>query len=134
MFIYQAAPVIIGSVISLQAYLFIIKQIKTLPKAIVSEMNVNVYGLLWYPFLLFVFLIPCQIYTGIEIFTAAPAWAKFIHLMLPHSIGLVNAIVYGVQRKLYNATHADPKLDVTVALSESMISAPDYTNNSFENI
>jgi len=134
--LYQGTPIIIGTVLSLRAYLFIIKQLKTLPKALVEEMNVNVYGLLWYPFMLFVLLIPCQVYTGYEIITnLPPVWAKFIHLVLPHSIGFANAIVYGVQRKLYNATHTDPKLnDDTVAISETMLSAPDYTCQSFENI
>jgi len=134
--VYQGMPIIIGTILSLQAYLFIIKQLKTLPKALVKEMNVNVYGLLWYPFLLFVLLIPCQVYTAYEILTdRPPLWAKFIHLVLPHSIGFANAIVYGVQRKLYKATHADPKLnDETVEYSETMLSAPEYTCNSFENI
>ena len=122
--LYQSLPIVLGSLISLKSYLNVINQLKELPKCIIEDMNIKVYSLLWYPLVLFVSLIPCQIYTAIELYSNPPLWAKFIHLMLPHSIGLTNLILYGYQRKLYHATHDGGKFDLTDANDhhESLVS------------
>ena len=105
--IYQALPILLGSIITIHSYRYVMKVFKALPDTLLSKMDFKASTLWWYPAALFVSLIPCVIYTTLELYRPPAVWAKFIHLVLPHSIGFTNAIVYGVQHKLYYSEEDD---------------------------
>ena len=104
--LYEGLAVVIGTVLTLRAYLHVIKEIKSLPKDWISQLQIKVYSLLWYPAVLFGSFLPCMIASFYRITRpdseAVPSWVIGMHIVLPHSIGFTNAIVYGIQRKLYS--------------------------------
>ena len=101
---YGGLPVTLGIIISIVGYGVAIHRMRQLPIEIQKFLNINVYKLLWYPVVLFVIFVPSvangfyQNYRGT---ITNPAF-EIIYLALTHSIGFVNAIVYGLQRKLYH--------------------------------
>jgi len=99
---HEGLPLLIGFLITLSAYRYAIKQMSELPIQILSEMSVPVQGLLWYPALLLIIFIPSLVDKIWALFNPfRPVWVQALYLCLTHSIGLINALVYGVQRKLY---------------------------------
>lgn len=102
--IYEGIPVLLGFIITLIGYIKVIVTIRSLklPDVTLQEMNVPVFSLLWYPFVLCITFVPSLIdnIRAIYIPTRIPA-IEAIHLLLTHSLGFTNAVVYGCQRKLY---------------------------------
>lgn len=105
--IYEAIPILVGSLVTLKAYLHIIKEINTLPKTVLEQIDVRVYRLLWFPLVPFLTNFLCLIDNFVDLFDherdPLSIWKKIAHLMIPHSIGLVNAVLYVVQKKLYSS-------------------------------
>jgi len=117
---YEGFAVIIGTALTLRAYLHVIKEIKTLPEGLVSQLNIKVYALLWYPAVLFGSFIPCFIDSLYRLSRpdgeTVPNWIIGIHIVLPHSIGFTNAIVYGIQRKLYSKSFTKDERRTTATI------------------
>jgi len=84
-------------------YVLTVRKIKSIPEEILDNMHVAIYKLYWYPALLFMTFLPSTIDNFISAY-----WGKHnifeikaFHLLMTHSIGFTNAIVYGIQRRLY---------------------------------
>jgi len=94
--IYVGIPTILGTLITFGSYLLTMKDIKSMSKSSTAP-----YKLFWYPVLMFLTFTPCFVYS----FTTAylrkdeNIVIKTLHLVLTHSIGFTNAILYGVQLK-----------------------------------
>ncbi len=102
--LHEGIPLLAGFIITLRAYRYAMKQIQELPVRILQEMSVPVRGLLWYPALLLIIFIPSLIDKIWALYNPfRPVWIQTLYLCLTHSIGFINALVYGVQRKLYAA-------------------------------
>ena len=107
--IFEGVPLLGGLIVTTFGYAKAIKNAKDMLGSFVSEVHFNIYKLLWYPLVLFIVFIPSfidnilQVYYGKNIF-----WVEVVHLALTHSIGLFNAIVYGIQKK-ENFVKNDPE-------------------------
>jgi len=101
---YGAFPVSAGLAVSVYSYARAILTIKRLPKELVGKMDISIYKLLWYPLVLFLIFTPSVVHGFVMIyFKNQQTIGMFAtYLVLTHSIGFINAILYGMQRKLYN--------------------------------
>ncbi len=98
-FIFEIIPVFIGAVVTLYFYYRAVKIANDSVGAFVSR-QFNSYHLFWYPFVLFVVFVfsiiddlgTAQGKEGIKVI-------ELLHILLTHSIGFINAILYGFQKK-----------------------------------
>jgi len=118
--IYGGLPVFLGIVISIIGYSFAIKRVKQLPEEVLEALEINVFKLLWYPAILFLTFAPSvanaliQNYRG----TQTGPTVEAIYLTLTHSIGFINALVYGLQRKFYyfgKGKYQNPDFSVSIS-------------------
>jgi len=130
---YEGFPMIIGTILTLKSYLHVIREIKALPECLISQLNVKVYSLLWYPIVLFASFLPCLLDSLYRFSRPAdemvPFWIIGLHILLPHSIGFTNALVYGVQRKLYSNSFAEDEGTVAATID---ISGEEYDEEDDE--
>jgi len=98
--VYEGIPLIVGLIICFFGYLKAIRNIKSFAQIYLAEVGIQVYKLLWYPVVLFIIFIPSLI-DNILVFLSLPIpfWIQATHLVLTHSIGFANALVYGLQRQ-----------------------------------
>jgi len=109
--LHEGVPLLVGFLITLSAYRYAIKQMRELPIHILCEMSVSLRGLLWYPALLLIIFIPSLVDKVWALFNPfRPVWIQTVYLCLTHSIGFINALVYGMQRKLYVARDSHQSL------------------------
>ena len=102
--IYEGLPVIIGFTATFIQYLLAIKEVKQLPKPILESMGFNIYRLLLYPCVLILSFVPCIIDDVTNLvgdITDKRLDIRVMRLLISNSIGFINAILYGIQRKLY---------------------------------
>jgi len=125
--IYEAIPLLVGSFVTLRSYMYIIQEIKTLPKSVLEQIDVRVYSLLWFPMVPFLSNLLCLVDNMIKIFdhnqNPLSLWKKIAHLLIPHAIGLTNALVYVVQKRLYSSgkTHEQRTASVASACEVSLM-------------
>ncbi len=99
--ITEGGPVALAIIVTLVSYYITVKRIRRLPKEVLKGLNMQTYRLFWYPAVLFFTFVPCIAYS----FTIKLSNSKGIlplqcfHLMMTHSIGFSNAIVYGIHKK-----------------------------------
>jgi len=106
--LYEGIAITLGSILTFRAYIHVIREIKSLPKELISSLNIKAYSLLWYPAVLFGSFLPCMIASFYRVIRPddeeVPSWVIGLHIVMPHSIGFTNALVYVIQRKLYANT------------------------------
>jgi len=121
LFIIHGLPIGLGCLVTFFGYLLAIRNIRRISKDLISHMDISVYKLLWYPGLLFVTFTPGLVNNFVTIITggAAPLGVQILYLILTHSIGLTNAMVYGFQRKLYHSSHK-VKDDISVYKNDAL--------------
>ena len=85
------------------AYVLTFKRLKSLEQNFIDGMGIKPHKLFWYPGVLFIVFVPRLLdglaktfYKDQEFF-----FLKAMHMILTHSIGMANAIVYGFQMKSY---------------------------------
>jgi len=103
--VLHGVPVFGGLIVTFFGYLLAIRNVRELSKDFVSQMEISVYKLLWYPAVLFITFMPGLIDNLVVIYTSGsvPLGFQVCHLVLTHSIGFTNALVYGFQRRLYHS-------------------------------
>jgi len=100
--IYEGILVLSGVWITTYGYFRTVKYVRRFSYEAVTHMDLNMHKLFWYPVLIFVTFMPSVIDNFAQIFYKKPILSlQIMHLCLTHSIGLTNAIVYGLQRRLY---------------------------------
>lgn len=106
--LYEGIAITLGSILTFRAYIHVIREIRSLPKELISSLNIKAYSLLWYPAVLFGSFLPCMIASFYRVIRPddeeVPSWVIGLHIVMPHSIGFTNALVYVIQRKLYANT------------------------------
>jgi len=130
---FQGLPVVVGLVITLVAYALAIKKLKEIPIEFLEAYNINVYRVLWYPFILFLTFVPTVADTALRVYyPERPVWLNALHLLLTHSIGFNNALLYGIQTKLYKTNYEeyDNKKGDLEDSSSSYIKYPSSSRNS----
>lgn len=101
--IYDIINFLIPVIVSIIWYTKAILNYKELSRNSSMDMS-YVYRLLWYPVTLFLAFLPVLIDECILNFDT-PEWFLAIHLLIAHSIGFINAVVYGVQAKSWAKYH-----------------------------
>lgn len=96
--IFEGIPLSVGLIITLFGYCKAISNTRKAIGSFLETVGVDVYKLLWYPAVLFIVFIPSLIDNAYQIFTKNPILGvEVAHILLTHSIGFLNAIVYGIQ-------------------------------------
>lgn len=124
--IYEGFPLIFGLLISFIGYLCAILKVRQMTAMMRSSLGFNVYKLLWYPAILFIVFFPSLIdnFAAINGNYRNPIFVKAIHLFLTHSIGVWNAVVYGLQRKWRHTVNDNSNVvELLGSEGDSMISA-----------
>ena len=108
---------ILSIAITAITYFRTVIKVKKLAKAHFSKINTGIHKLLWYPVALFIVFTPSLINRFAYIIdpTSKPSLPfTIVHVALTHSIGLTNAIIYGVQKKQsdYKRSETIESLDV----------------------
>ena len=122
----EGLPLLVGVGTSLVGYILAIRMINEMNDIYICKLNIKVYRLLWYPAVLFATFVPCSVDSLTNIITQADTGIvlKALHLLLAHSVGLTNALLYGLQRKMYHVSHQDdfdttgPEIDRSSGFSE----------------
>jgi len=105
--VFHGLPVIVGLIISLIAYSLAIKKLQEISQEFLDESKITIYRVLWYPGVLFLTFVPNVTMIIYVIYSEPPIWMTALHLYLPHSIGFSNALLYGIQTKLYRTNYED---------------------------
>lgn len=82
-------------------YCLSIQRAKRISSFFDQEMDTKIYRLFWYPAVIFLgFMIP----HALKLTFPGPVIIKRIMVLMNDSVGLLNAIIYGCQRKLYGSS------------------------------
>ena len=98
--VYQGIPLIVGFLMSLIGYIKTIKRIREIQDAYLYCESFDVYKLLWYPAVMFMIFLPSLVDNIVLNYTKeGNVFIEAVHLLLTHSIGFINALVYGAQMR-----------------------------------
>lgn len=105
---FQGLPILIGLITTLIAYILAKKQIRNLSKGALENCYLRMLKVFWYPAILFILFVPTVIDCILRIYEEErPVWINALYLVLPHSIGFIHAILYGVQTKFGKKNYED---------------------------
>ena len=94
---------IFGTAVTLISYIMTVREIKILQQYLGDKRNLKTTRMLVYPIVLFATLLPCNVHSFIRMCTNyedIPIVEASV-LLITHSLGFTNSLVYIVQRKLY---------------------------------
>jgi len=105
---YKGFFIILGLIITICSYILVIKKTKELPAGVLTAVKFNYYYVLWYPAVFFLTFAPNLLDNILRIYyPGRPVWLQAAHLVLTHSVGFSNALVYGVQRKILKTNYEE---------------------------
>ena len=92
-----------GTLISLIYYLKTIKLVRKTDQPALLSKNLNTEKLLWYPMSTFIIFLPNLIYyiLGVCFHFSGSLLFEGGTMLITHSLGTVNAVIYGLQRKVH---------------------------------
>ena len=101
---YDEIPFIGGLGVTIIGYSYAIFRYRQDP--LINYMNIHIYRLLWYPLVLFIAFLPDVLdnFMRYSNSSARSTPLKAAHLIFTHSIGVFNAILYGLQAKSWQST------------------------------
>lgn len=106
--IFMGIPAILSLLITLVTYSKIASKVDELTRSLMIPNdlhNIGIRKLFWYPAVIFLSCIPALIDNIIQIyFDFSLVSFNVVHVILFHSLGFSNALVYGLQRRRYNQT------------------------------
>ena len=101
--ISRGIPIMTCAIITIRGYIRAIKEISLLPKDFAKEIGLNAGKLWWYPSVLIFAFLPSLIDQVISIYSPnRPTWITALRIGITHSIGFINAVLYGIFGKLYS--------------------------------
>ncbi len=107
--IFMGIPAIVSLLVTLVTYAKIANKVDELTRSLMIPNDINNIGvrkLFWYPAVIFLSCIPALIDNIIQIyFDFSLVSFNVVHVILFHSLGFSNALVYGWQRRKYNQTN-----------------------------
>jgi len=118
-FLFDLVPVFTMILTTLVAYIGTMKTLKSLPKAVLEALDINIYRLLSYPAIQFVTFLPGLINQFLFFVSSTNDDSVFklvfniIQVFLLHSIGFINAINYGVQQIKFRKAKEEGSIDDT---------------------
>ena len=94
-------PNIIGTILTLIYYVLSIKQIRRIQRFSSEESNLKAENLFLYPIILFAIFLPSNVDNFLRLCLGMKrnTTTQAIKVLITHSLGLINAIVYGFQEK-----------------------------------
>ena len=101
--IYKPLFPVSAIIITVVYYVRTIRIMKNIQASLVISQKLNSEKLLWYPFTIFVIFMPAQFYYFLSFYFQlenARFW-EGATVLITHSLGIVNALVYGYQRRVY---------------------------------
>ena len=118
---YEGIPTLLAVIISLVGYISAIRRFKSLPSDIIELLDVNVYKLLWYPVVLILAFVPSMVDNFIQTVDGVDRafFAKIIHIGCTHSIGFLNALIYGIQMRGVHIRNRSATHDVSLMSEDS---------------
>lgn len=115
--VFEGIPLIAGLLISLVGYVIAIRNITGFAQMYLAGVGIQIYKLLWYPLVLAIIFLPSLVNNVLGFFVKdTPIQLKVLHLILTHSIGFANALVYGLQRP---KPSAKPKQECEISMAEA---------------
>ncbi len=103
---YKGFFIFLGLIITIFSYILVIKKTKELPADVLSAVKFNYYYVLWYPAVFFLTFAPNLLDNILRIYSPGRSiWLQAAHLVLTHSVGFSNALVYGLQRKIIKTSY-----------------------------
>ena len=130
---------ILGILITAITYFRVVVNVKKLAEVHFQKINAGIRKLLWYPALLFIIFLPSLIDHFLLVIdpTHVPSLIFLVpHVAITHSIGLINAIVYGIQKRTseYKRSETIERLDGGIKQVNMtklpVASANDYQRNA----
>ena len=116
--LYQVVPIFLAFLITLFCYILTIRKINAIP-AEFREGKSQAYHLLWYPAVLFIAFLPIIIYEFMTLCLGITQYfiLQAFMMVCTHAIGLLNLIIYGIQRGLYvkEINTKEDRLSVTMS-------------------
>ena len=106
----SSLSIILCTVITAIGYFYAVANVKKLPKAHFQRINSGIHKLLWYPTILFLVFLPSLVDHFIHVIDPAhtsPSTFLILHAAITHSIGFVNAIIYGLQKRASDYKRAE---------------------------
>ena len=97
--LYDGLFFLVCLLITLVLYYKSIKIIRNLDPEEQSKVEVNELKLLYYPAVMIISFVPNVVNDYYQIFASSPRWLLIVHIVLNHSTGWMNALVYGIQRR-----------------------------------
>ena len=131
-FIYiKALSPMLGTIITIICYYLTIKRINAFQKILSDERELNAGKLFWYPAVMFISFLPSVVYWLLTLCTGlgnTEAIEAFM-MLITHSIGFTNALVYGYQRRLFMG-QKDQKEKMMMEMSSENIKSKIMTDMS----
>jgi len=116
----EGLPILAGFFVSLVAYALAIRNVKRASQGYINQMEINMYRLFWYPGLIFLTFMPCFIDYLFQIYLGdSPVYVEIVHLLLTHSLGFNNALLYGFQRRLYTSKNKKDNATIITATANN---------------
>ena len=110
-FLFLDAPVFAGPIISLIFYILAVNRVsRTSTFLLGEESRLEPLKLFWFPAAFFITQLPQVVLTFIKYCTDdqdIPLFLSLTNFVLIRSMGLVNAVTYGIQRKIYWSKRKD---------------------------
>jgi len=133
--LYRGVPIMVGLIVTVIGYLGALKKIRNWQKSsgierrLINQLDLSSSKLLWDPAASILIFLPSAIDPIVDIFNVErPLWVRALRMAIPHSIGLTNALVYILLRKLYlNPTkpnRASRKQTISEEYSDKSNSSP----------
>jgi len=105
-------PAILSLIITLKVYADIARKFKELQRHFIVPNDIGVQKLFWYPAVIFLSCIPALVDNIVQIyFDFSLQSLNVIHVILFHSLGFSNALVYGLQRRKFEMNRNLPNRD-----------------------
>ena len=98
----SSLPMILCVVMTSIIYFRAVVNVKKLPEPHFQKINSGIHKLLWYPAVLFLVFLPSLVDHFVLVIdpTDAPSLIFLVpHVAITHSIGFINALIYGIQKK-----------------------------------
>ena len=106
--VYEVMLVFTGLSITMYGYFRTVRYVRKYSEQAMTHMDVNIHKLYWYPLVIFITFTPSVVNNLVQIlYKESFLILEIIHLSLTHSIGFTNAVLYGLQRRLYVYNSAD---------------------------
>ena len=129
--LFQVSSIIITVV----CYIKTMRNIQNIQKTLFLTEQINTKRLLWYPATVLAIYLPSQCYYFMNFCLQVPAsiYWEGSTLLITHSMGLINALLYGYQKRVYRGLKKSSDVGIEFKRKTGDTVGSDTTKVSFEN-